>query len=297
MIETSLRELLSERAATVVDNPARVRSVHARISAIRRRRNAGAALALAGALLTRLPGQPETLPAGVPAGPYFGDDRQQRQVPDFRAVSPFTFSGAANWNAVYSPLSGRHVVAAYCDRPGDLVLRGLGDRDRRLICRVPFGDHYEGALLLPEDPLLISDMHDVHLLPGSGGEWTVTLLQKLYPEQLSQGDLRAALLSGLGSPRGGRFTITVPSTVDEARSLNFVAECLRGVRLRLSVGGRPLVDVVCDDAHVAEAGLPVTAKATYEAVQALGLRELQRVTIDVRSIGRQTDQWAIFQVG
>jgi hypothetical protein len=31
--------------------------------------------------------------------------------------------------------------------------------------------------------------------------------------------------------------------------------------------------------------------------QALGLRGLSEVTIDVRSVGRSTDQWAILQVG
>jgi hypothetical protein len=301
VIENELCDLLTARAGSVQDNPARVREVHARVAGIRRRRTAGAALvlvllALAGALLTRLPGRPETLPAGVPAGPYFDDDGQERQIPDFRRVSPLTFSGTASWDAVYAPTSIRHVVVASCDRPGDLVLRGIGDRDRRLSCRVPVGDHHEGALLLPEDPLLMSDMHRVDLIPGSGGEWTVSLLQKLYPEQLSQGDLSAALLSGLGSPGGGQFTVTIPSTIDDAHALMVIGECLRGVRLQLSIGGRPLVDFRCDDAHLAEAGLPVTAQVTAETIRALGLRGLQRVTIDVRSIGRQTDQWAIFQV-
>ena len=41
----------------------------------------------------------------------------------------------------------------------------------------------------------------------------------------------------------------------------------------------------------------VTARVDTATIRALGLRGLQRVTIDVRSVGRQTDQWAILQVG
>ena len=103
MIENELRDLLTARADSVRDNPSRGREVHARVGRIRRRRVAGAALvlvvvALAGALITRLPGRPQTLPAGVPAGPYFSDDGTSRAVPGYRGSGYFTFAGDAIWS-------------------------------------------------------------------------------------------------------------------------------------------------------------------------------------------------------
>jgi hypothetical protein len=83
VIETDLRELLAVRAGAVVDNPDRLREVRSRVAGIRRRRAGGAVLALvllalAGLVVTRLPGAPATLPAGAPAGPYFDDDGSAR---------------------------------------------------------------------------------------------------------------------------------------------------------------------------------------------------------------------------
>ena len=47
------------------------------------------------------------------------------------------------------------------------------------------------------------------------------------------------------------------------------------------------------------AGVEVYGLVTFAVSEpvAAGLRGGQRVTIDVRSIGRRTDQWAILQIG
>jgi hypothetical protein len=92
------------------------------------------------------------------------------------------------------------------------------------------------------------------------------------------------------------MTITVPSGVDSGGPMIVVAVCVRDVRLELTVRGRPLATLACDDAQVSAPGL-VNTGIGAGAARALGLRGLQRVTIDVRSVGRQTDQWAVIQVG
>ena len=156
MIEDDLRALLTDRAGTVADNPARVGAVHTRITGIRRRRSAGAALALvlialAGLALTRLPGRPETLPTGSPGGPYFGDDGTSRSVDGYRGTSYFTFRGGADWSVAATFPGVRHVLVARCAGPGRPAT-GQSDGGRPggfvLHCRVPVGGHYEGALPL-----------------------------------------------------------------------------------------------------------------------------------------------------
>ena len=79
MIEDELRDLLTTRAASVPDDPTRLAEVRSGSETIRRRRSVGAVLALvllavAGAVLTRLPGRPDAPPAGRPEHarpPYF----------------------------------------------------------------------------------------------------------------------------------------------------------------------------------------------------------------------------------
>jgi hypothetical protein len=302
VIENELRSLLAERADMMQDtNPDRLRDVHARVTGIRRRRTAGAALALvvvalAGLVLTRLPGKPATLPAGAPAGPYFADDGASTHVPGYRGSAFFTFSGDARWSVARPLPALQRVVVARCEHPGDLTLAGLAGADRRLSCRVPVDDHYEGALPLPGDAGAGSGATDVAVRAGSGGSWTVGVLEPLFLDRITPGDVRGALLAGFGSPGGGRMTVTLPGTVDTATTAVVVAVCVRDVRLELTVGGRPLARISCDDAHVSAPGL-VTAQVSAATVRTLGLRGLQRVTIDVRSVGRATDQWAIIQLG
>ena len=298
MIENELRELLSARAGTVVDNPDRVGEVRSRVAGIRRRRAAGAAfalvvLALAGLTLTRLPDRAETLPAGAPAGPYFDDAGAARAVPGYRGSGYFTFTGDARWSLSLPLPALPHAIVARCERRGDLAL-GIPGGERRLSCRVPVGGHYEGALLLPAGAG--AGPGDVAVRAGSAGSWTIGVLQPLFVDRLTPEDVRGALLTGFGSPSGGRMTVTLPGTVDTGTTMVFVAVCVRDVRLELTVGSRPLVEISCDDAHAFARGL-VTAQVSAGTVRTLGLRALQRVTVDVRSVGRSTEQWAIMQVG
>jgi hypothetical protein len=170
VIENELRDLLTERAGSVAENPARVREVHARIGGIRRRRAAGAALALvlvalAGLALTRLPGKPETLPAGVPSGPYFDEDGGPLTVPGYRGSAYFMFSGDDSWSALVPFPWLPHVIVARCQHRGDLGLGDPGVAERRLSCRVPVGDHFEGALLSPAGGN--AGPSEVSLRPGS----------------------------------------------------------------------------------------------------------------------------------
>ena len=295
MIENDLRTLLAEQAGSVAENPARVRQVHARIGGIRRRRAAGAALALvlvvlAGLALIRLPGKPETLPAGAPTGPYFGEDGGPLTVPGYRGGSYFMFTGDDSWSLLVPFPHLPHVIVARCQHPGDLRLDAAGAAQRRLSCRVPVGDHFEGALLSPAGAS--AGPSEVSLRPGSGGNWSIGILQPLFPERITPANVRGSLLAGFGSPSGGRVTVTLPSFLDASTPMAVMAVCVRDVRLALSIAGRTLTVLSCNDESVSGPGL-VTAQVPAETVRRLGLRGLQRVTIDVRSVGRQTDQWAI----
>lgn len=300
MIETELRETLAARAGTVSDNSARVREVHTRITRIRRRRTAGAALALvllalAGTLLTRLPGHPETLPAGVPAGPYFGDQGDSRTVPGYRGSGYFAFDGDAVWSYAV-PIPGLpNVIVVGCENRSDLTLHGLGD-DRRISCRVPAGDHYEGALPLPARPA--GPLHaanariDVHVEPGTPGRWHVGVLQPLFADRLTANDLRG-LLSGY-SP--GRIDLVVPSAFQQSRTLTIFAECVRGVRLEVRISGRPAGTLDCVDRNVYAGGL-VEMTIRDPVVAQLGLRPLQHVLVEFRQVAGPPKQWGIVSVG
>lgn len=310
MIENELRTLLAERAGTVAaDHPTRVTEVRSRVHGIRRRRAAGAALALvllaaAGLMLARLPGKPATLPAGVPAGPYFDDAGTPLSVPGYRGASYFPFSGPTTWSLPVRPFDERFVerivVVARCAERGDLTLADLAGPGSTptLSCRVPVGDHYEGALLL--DPRRAagagaqdSTVATVRLRPGSGGAWAVGLLEPLFPDRIGADNVRGSQLDGFASPGGGRIPVTVPSYFSSSRGLFVTVVCVRDVRLELTLDGRAAGVVVCDDASVEVDG--VVTFAIREPV-VTGLRAGQRVSLDVRPVGRRTDQWAVIGV-
>lgn len=303
MIEDELRSLLASRADEVVDTPSRVAQVHRRIGGIRRRRAVGTALALVlivagGVLFTRLPGRPVTLPAGVPAGPYFGDDGSPAPVRGYYGGRYDTVLPNAVWSSLEPGL--RTVVVARCDRPGDLTLRSQPEQrtpvEQRLRCRVPVGDHFEGAL--PLDPgLNDAGLFSVTTDAPSSGTWKAGLLVALYPDRLSPGELTRALLDGLGHPAGGSFRVANPATVPQPHGLAIQVRCVRDVRLEFRVSGRLLRTVACtDDADVVPTG-PVRVVVPQRTLTALRLPPTQVVTIDVRSTGRQTDQWAVIGFG
>jgi hypothetical protein len=303
VIEDELRSLLTERAGEVTDdNAARVAQVHDRIGGIRRRRTVATTLALvlvvaAGLLLTRLPGKPDALPTGAPAGPYFGADGRAT-APGFRGEQYFTFTGDATWSVLARNLPV--VVVARCDRRGDLSLRNVSAPAvrRQLSCRVPAGDHYEGALPLTADEaqkLLAGSGANVSVRPSSGGDWTVAVLYPKYPDSIDRSSVRD-VFSGFDHPRGGTFRQLIPS-FDEARAFSITVVCVRDVQLEFRVSGRLLTTVTCDeDADVIAPGL-LGVLITDRTATAAGLVPRQTVTLEVRSTGRQTGQWAVADIG
>lgn len=302
MIENELRSLLAERADSVdTDHPGRIPEVRSRVAGIRRRRTVGAALALVllaagGLALARLPGKPVTLPAGAPAGPYFDDAGTSQTVPGYRGRGYLTFSGAATWSLAVRPFLGRVVVVARCAERGDLTLTDLTGPGSapRLSCRVRVGDHYEGALVLDAERVVGPDQGStattVHLRPGSGGAWAVGLLEPLYPDRIDPADVHGSSLDGSTSPTGGRISLTVPSDSRFPHGLFVTVVCVRDVRLQLSLDGRAAGVVVCDDAHADGDGF---VTFTFGDSAVAGLRPGQRVSLDVRPVGRQTHQWAV----
>jgi hypothetical protein len=302
VIEDELRTLLSDRAAAVPDTTTRVRDVHARISGIRRHRAAGIAvalvlLALAGVALLRLPGRPETLPPAAPAGPYFSDDGESAAVPGYGGSNYFAFTGAAGWSFATQFSGLRHVIVARCERPGDLTLRGLTDAgsEATLSCRVPVGDHYEGALPLapdatPSRPDGGPVSTTVDLTPGSGGRWNVGVLEPLFPDRITPADVPDSLLDGFTSPAGGPITVTVPGNFRYTRRVTVVAQCVRGVQLAVTVAGRRAGLVDC------AAGRPVVYGVVYGSVSDPSLVAFQRVRLDFRQVAGPSGQWAVVGV-
>ena len=303
MIEDDLRSLLASRSDEVVDSPARVAQVHSRIGVIRRRRAVGTALALVlivagGVLFTRLPGKPVTLPAGVPAGPYFDDGGDSQLVRGYHGESYSAVPAGAVMPSVYPEL--RVVVVARCDRPGDLILRtepGHGKPlEQRLRCRVAVGNHFEGAV--PLDPEL-NDAGLIEVVPAgpSSGAWRVGQLIPLYLDSISRAQLTHGLIGGLGHPGGGSFRLVIPGTLPEAHGLGIEVGCVRHVRLEFRVSGRLLATVTCDDDAKWMDTSFISTLVPEQVVTGLGLRPLQAVTVDVRSTGRQTDQWVVVAIG
>lgn len=305
MIENELRDVLATRAGSVQDNPTRVREVHSRVAAIRRRRTAGAALALVlvtltGLALARLPGRAETLPAGAPAGPYFGEDRSAQSVPGYRGSGYFSFRGTDAWAFLPPVPPLPQVIVASCEERGELTLRNLTGpgSQQRLSCRVPVGDHFEGALPLRTGQVVSGPGQlvpvTVDLAAGSGGAWRIGVLEPTYPQRLTAADLGRYLLDGFTSPAGGTVPVVLSSNIQFTRGLTVFATCVRGVQLRMTLAGRDAGALTCDDKSSHAYGL--AQHSITERVVA-GLRSGQRVTLEVRPVGPRNDQWAIIDVG
>lgn len=295
MIEDELRTLLAERAGTAGEHPGRVAQVRSRVRRTRRRRTTGTALGLAlvagaGIGLTRVPDPAATLPADAPAGPYFAADGRSESVAGYRGGSYFTFRDDAAWSASGGVTGLPHVVVARCDSPGDLDLSGMGAQVA-ISCRVPVDGHYEGALTVAPDIAVMfrrsATGGNVEVRPGSAGSWTVGLLQPLFPDRITAADVAGADLTGFADPAGGRVSAVLPGT-----GLLIRVDCVRGVRLELTVAGRPLGVARCEDAEVDVYG-SVSLAVRPPVLSELGLRPGDRVTVDVRSTGRPTAEWAV----
>lgn len=195
-------------------------------------------------------------------------------------------------------------MVARCAHAGDLRLRNVSGSgpELRLRCRVPVGDHWEGAL--PLDPNQVGVLlaaapagGNVAVRPSSLGSWTVGLLVPNYAASIEREQVAAALFSGFDHPAGGPLTVTIPDYIRQQHEFVVVVFCVRDVRLEFRVAGRPLTTVACtDEADPVNHGV-VTVQVPERTLTALGLRPLQKVTVDVRSTGRQTSEWAVFTVG
>jgi hypothetical protein len=299
MIEDELRSLLADRAGSVPANPTRTAQVHARVRTTRRRRTAGTALglvllALAGLALARLPGHPDAAPSySVPPGPWLTADGGVN-LPGYVVQSRQASQGdpvEATLTAGRVPV--RLLVLVRCDRPGDLVVRNTGPDGPvyRLACSVPGRRGSEGMLELGPDEAarllaLSRAATTVRFEPGSAGRWDLLLLKAVGPDRLGPAEV-PVLLEGANHPEGGTVTTTLP-----AGGLELAAECVRGVRLTLTVPGGTLAEIVCDENHrmtEGRADQPVPAAT----VDRLGLRPGQQVELTVRSTGLRTGQWRL----
>jgi hypothetical protein len=313
VIENDLRDLLTARAGSVPDNPARVREVHARVTRIRRRRTAGAALALillavAGIALLRLPGRPDALPPAnpdVPAPPYF-----RGQSPAVAGYTPIA------WRPVSGPIDDivlvggsppvRHLIAVRCPRPGSLVVRNVSGATLTVPCDKSVGDHAEGAVTV--DPGEAERLYEqgsaasnVRYEPSGPGDWIVALLEASAPDQLPPlaAEPERPVVNGVDHPNGqATVSFTVPSppaNSDPPYGFSVSADCLAGVRLVLTVPRGPLATLVCDAAHGQTNGRVGVAISKAEMAR-LGLRVGDRVTLTIRSVGAHRDQWRIYPI-
>jgi hypothetical protein len=315
VIEDELRTLLASRSDELPDNLARVGDVHARVTGIRRRRAVATTLALvlvvaAGVLFTRLPGAPETLPAGVPAPPWFDDKGQVRALPGWsfhNAGLEITGSDTVRGVPIFDPgTETRYLVMTWCERKGDLTIRNTENGENVVArCRTRVGDHFEGATVVtPEQAARLSalsarDPSSVEMTPGSPGRWIVGGQQARAPERLPDNvDIGGPWLAdGRRTPDGTTVRITVP------QRFQLQVECVAGVRLAFRVPAGELGSLTCDptapaDARVSdmEAGR-ITLTVTAQDLSRLGLRRGQQVALTVSRSGTETNQWRIYPLG
>jgi hypothetical protein len=315
MIEDELRSLLTERAGGLPDNPARAVEVRSRITGIRRRRIAGAALglvliALAGLAVLRLPGTDESLPPGIPAPPWF-DDLGRPVVPGYTEVRVARdFIGPQEHLVIagYSTGQSGHLIVVRCRRPGTGTVRNNDGPRSDVDCSRRVGDHFEGVIAL--DPaqatMLLQDVRsggpNVWFAPGSEGDWVFAVLKANAPESLPPHTDRGSplLAEGTRTRAGTTVEITVPpARVPDAGerieiTMGFVTECVAGVRLTFTVPTGDLGTADCDPLGREMRDGKVAVYVTKDQLAALGLRPGQRVAVTIRSVGRDTDQWRVF---
>jgi hypothetical protein len=306
VIDDDLRALLADRAGTVVPNARRGTEVRARIRTTRRRRTAGAALvlvllAIAGLVLTRLPGRPDALPTGVPKGPWFSPDGTPA-IPGFRVASrqggvPPAQGGASGPFDGVLPLnqySLQTVVVARCERAGVLVL-DVQPGPYQLNCDRPVRGGFEGIVQVEPGPGNVRFEPD-----GQPGRWDIAVLVRVGPDRLPPPPAAwfPTLREGADGRDGGTDTVTIPRTVskDGVHEVRLLAQCVYGVRLVLSVPAGRLAELTCDEAHGMFDGT-VAAPVEPDVLDRLGLRPGQRVALTVESVGRRTDQWRLAELG
>ena len=302
MIEDELRSLLTERAAALPDNPRRRDEVRARITGIRRR-VAGAALglvlvALAGLAVLRLPATDESLPPGVPAPPWFDDLGRVGQLPGFQLqvidrplAGPTPVMHLTAVNTVHEVL-----LLAWCERPGDLTVRNPVSGSTEVVrCRIPVGDHHEGALLLPPERAELlgetgpDQVENIVAEPGSAGRWYLSIARAIRPTRLTTG-VRDVLAEG----RETTVSVMVPTEppgpdVPPDYGFSITAECVEGVELAVSTRGVELGTISCrPDSD------PPGFDVSEARLRELGIRRGDRLPLTIRSVGRDTDQWRVF---
>ena len=312
-VEDRLRGLLRDRAATPRDNPARRAEVRSRITGMRRRRVAGAALGLilvtvAGLLaLARLPGRNESLPAGVPkpsyvtaiAQPPYFTANGKPMVRGYWGLVDQTDSDSGHGMTLLGTGRNqyrRYLVVAWCSQPGRLHLSTPAVDVGGVPCRTGVGDHFEGALDVPAadaERLFVTgrggDFTSSVRPEGVGGRWRLAVLQRDLPDRLPQSDTLPVLLEGSRNPNGGTFRLTVPA----GSTFRIGVECVEGVVLTFRAPAGELAVARC------ELGAPVSivgaVAVTRETLTRLGLRPGQTVLVTVRRSGRDTDQWRVWR--
>jgi hypothetical protein len=313
VIENELRDLLTVRAASVPDNPARLAEVRSRVRTIRRRRSIGAVLALvllaiAGAVLTRLPGRPDALPPAdrnVPAPPYFRGEVPKVPGYSFTAVRPI--SGPGDYVLFASPPPPvRQLIVVRCPRPGSLVVRNTDGTAKTVPCDRRVADHAEGAAILDPgeaDRLFAqsSGTTNVRLEPSGPGNWVVGFLEAGAPDELPSlaSEPERPVVNGVDHPDGqATLTFTVPAppkNSDPPYGFSIDLECLQDVRLELTLPGGPLPTLICDAQHGLTRGR-LGVEITKAEMAERGLRVGDRVTLTIRSVGAHRDQWRLYPI-
>ena len=315
MIEDELRSLLRSRVAAPPDDPARIASVHARITRTRRLRAAGGAfalvlLALASLFVLRLPGTNESLPPGAPKPPFFKENGQVRtDLPRFSengGLSGFR-SGTFTWQYDGAEDNFANLLAVRCEAYGDLSIVSAM-RTVTVPCRTEVGGHYEGAVELPagEGTWLFglpSAPSVVTVSTSSPGLWTLAVVEARAPVRLVDdvGGNSPHLFDGRRARDGETRDVRVWSGQRDTAPPEFgvgfpvIVDCVAGVRLTFRVPQGELGTAFCDPDTMEHGS--VNFSVPEETMRRLGLRYDQQVRLTVVRSGTETDQWRVGAIG